>query len=475
MGITKLMHIKERKSGNKAAGLINCIYYILNPEKTQNKRLVGGNCGKDEEEIYKKFLDTKKTYGKAGGRQGYHFVISFPPEENVSVQTCMNVMSDFVDEYLKDEYDAVFTVHDDKDHMHGHLCFNSVNSITGKKYRYEDGDWEKYIQPITDRIAERYGLSRLEFIRAGEEEDIDWDAKIKQDIDECVRKSKDYEDFKNRLKKEYGYKLREGISKKYGPYLAYHPLGKANAVRSYRLPKQYQPYDIKRRIELKEQTVIFVPIIKEYYCSNFFIQRAKYIKWSQMSLYQRENLKKIYKAKMLYHSGKVGTTWETERNNRTINKMLAQHKFLAEHRINTSEDVEKWKIYLSEMLKQKNKDLRKCRKKYEDFLKGEPSLFELYEKLIMSKNKELSPKEKNKVTEIEEMLESNYVGEMYQEYMDAYNDIKKSKEKIKRDLRTIRGIATDLSYFTVQKKRNLEKQKSEYVQKKDKKKSKQKE
>lgn len=93
----------------------------------------------------------------------------------------------------------------------------------------------------------------------------------------------------------------------------------------------------------------------------------------------------------------------------------------------------------------------------------------------MSKNKELSPKEKNKVTEIEEMLESNYVGEMYQEYMDAYNDIKKSKEKIKRDLRTIRGIATDLSYFTVQKKRNLEKQKSEYVQKKDKKKSKQKE
>ena len=87
MGITKLLHIKERKTGNAARGLLNAIYYILNPEKTQNKRLVGGNCGRDEEMIYQKFIDTKSAYGKLDGRQGYHFVISFPPEENVSTTT----------------------------------------------------------------------------------------------------------------------------------------------------------------------------------------------------------------------------------------------------------------------------------------------------------------------------------------------------------------------------------------------------
>ncbi len=466
MGITKLMHIKERKKGNKAAGLLNCIYYILNPAKTQNKRLVGGNCGKDEEEIYRKFLDTKKSYGKEGGRQGYHFVISFPPEENVSAQTCMNVMSDFMNEYLQDEYDAVFAVHDDTDHMHGHLCFNSVNSITGKKYRYEDGDWEKYIQPVTDRIAERYGLSKLEFVGVDEEEDIDWDAKIKHDIDECVKKSDSYEDFKSRLKKEYGYKLREGMSKKHGLYLSYHPPGKRKAVRSYQLSKQYQPYDIKRRIELREQPVIIVPVIKEYYCSNVYIRRAKYLKWNQMSLYQRENARKIYKARMLYHRGNGVSNWENARISRDINKLLSQHKFLFEHNVKTEEDAEKCKEYLSDKLKTLNGNLRKCRKKYKDFLKGEPSLFELYEKIVVAKEKELTLEEKKKVSEIEDMLETNYVGEVYQEYMDELNTIKMSKDRIKKDLNTIRGIATDLSYFKVWKNRERIKQKGEDVQKK---------
>lgn len=47
--------------------------------------------------------------------------------------------------------------------MHGHIVFNSVNRMSGYKYRYENGDWEKYIQPITNKICEKYGLPPLEF------------------------------------------------------------------------------------------------------------------------------------------------------------------------------------------------------------------------------------------------------------------------------------------------------------------------
>ena len=36
MGITKLMHIKERSKGRMNQGMINAIYYITNPEKTDN-------------------------------------------------------------------------------------------------------------------------------------------------------------------------------------------------------------------------------------------------------------------------------------------------------------------------------------------------------------------------------------------------------------------------------------------------------
>lgn len=40
--------------------------------------------------------------------------------------------------------------------------FNSVSFRDGKKYHYKKGDWERYIQPITNRLCEEYGLSTIE-------------------------------------------------------------------------------------------------------------------------------------------------------------------------------------------------------------------------------------------------------------------------------------------------------------------------
>lgn len=452
MGITKLLHIKERKTGNAARGLLNAVYYILNPEKTQNKRLVGGNCGRDEEMIYQKFIDTKSTYGKFDGRQGYHFVISFPPEENVSTTTCMNVMSDFMEEYLKGEYDAVFTVHDDQEHMHGHLIFNSVNSITGKKYRYEDGDWEKYIQPITDRIAERYGLSRLEFIREDEELDIDWNEKIKEDITECIQKSKDYEDFKKKMQTEYQYNIREGYSKKHGLYLSYKPKGKRSAVRSYRLPKYCQPYDISRRITLKQQSIFIMPapVVRTYYYSNAFYQRntKRCLRWNEMSIYQKAFARQVYKAHKLYKTVNSNKQWENERIITGINRKMKQLQFLQYHNISTIEDVNILKQDYSDRLRNLNKEIGKTKRKYSDFTNGQPSIFNTYEEMITLKRKEvLSTEEIEKVNELEELLEQNYVGEVYQEYQDELSNLYSEKDKIKKNMKLIRGISSDMVYL----------------------------
>ena len=35
--------------------------------------------------------------------------------------------------------------------MYKRQVFNSVSFVDGKKYRYEKGDWAKYIQPITNK------------------------------------------------------------------------------------------------------------------------------------------------------------------------------------------------------------------------------------------------------------------------------------------------------------------------------------
>lgn len=120
MAITKLMHMKESPDW-KPKHLWNAIRYILDPNKTDNGRLVGGNSGKKPKEVLDNFLETKEAFGKPDGRQGYHFVISFAKGETDEA-TAYEVIREFCEEYLGDDYDYVFAIHNDTAHKHGHIA-----------------------------------------------------------------------------------------------------------------------------------------------------------------------------------------------------------------------------------------------------------------------------------------------------------------------------------------------------------------
>ena len=134
------MNIKQGKMGG-GKHLSNSIRYIMNPKKTEDGKWIGGNAGVTSDEVYQMMMDTKMDWDKLEGRQGYHFVISFKPGE-ATEEIAYQVLKEFCEEYLGDNYDYVFSIHNDHDHMHGHIVFNSVNRISGYKYRYENGDWE---------------------------------------------------------------------------------------------------------------------------------------------------------------------------------------------------------------------------------------------------------------------------------------------------------------------------------------------
>lgn len=102
-------------------------------------------------------MDTKVTFGKTDKRQGYHIIISFVPGETTE-EIAFDIVERFAKEYLKDEYEAVYAVHNDKDHMHAHLIFNSVNLVTGVKYEYRKGEWKRRMQPITNKLCKEYNL-----------------------------------------------------------------------------------------------------------------------------------------------------------------------------------------------------------------------------------------------------------------------------------------------------------------------------
>lgn len=160
MAITKCLHMKQAKTGYPAKHLANGLRYIMNPEKTEHGRYVcGHNC--IPEQALSQMVDTKRHFGKLDKRQGYHFILSFE-EDEVSEEEAFQVVGEFVAEFLGKDFEAVYAVHNDTDHIHGHIIFNSVRCTTGYKYDYKNGDWENSIQPLTNRICREHGLSVLE-------------------------------------------------------------------------------------------------------------------------------------------------------------------------------------------------------------------------------------------------------------------------------------------------------------------------
>ena len=156
MAITKILHINEVDMCNPARHLEQALDYIQNPEKTNGNVLVGSiNCL--PETAFEQMMDTKMTFGKMDKRQGYHIIISFVPRETTE-EIAFDIVERFAKEYLKDEYEAVYAVHNDKDHMHAHLIFNSVNLVTGMKYEYRKGEWKRRMQPITNKLCKEYNL-----------------------------------------------------------------------------------------------------------------------------------------------------------------------------------------------------------------------------------------------------------------------------------------------------------------------------
>lgn len=216
MAITKIMNIGAGKKGKITNHLKNALDYIMNEAKTESGVLVGGwNCVPNL--AFEQMVGTKELYGKTGGRQGYHIVISCPPEEGTPEQL-LELMKEFAQEFLGDDYEAVYNVHVDKEHCHGHLVFNSVNMNTGKKYEYKKGDWKYEIQPITNRLCEKHGLSIMpaeyskdpvNMNRKQWEKEQSWSGFIEADVKYCRGVADDYEHFLYLLE-ELGYVLKQG-------------------------------------------------------------------------------------------------------------------------------------------------------------------------------------------------------------------------------------------------------------------------
>ena len=216
MAITKTMHMKASGKGKIDVHLEHAINYILQPKKLGNANLTGGiNCL--PEMAYRQMKATKQMFGKTGGRQGYHFVLSLKPGEGTP-ELMYDIAIRFAEKAFGGEYETVVAVHTDRNHLHAHIIINSVNMVTGYKFQYHEGDWKYKFQPITNKLCDEYGLHIIPAEYSKEPKNMarpQWEREqvfskwIEQDARFCALNAENMEHFIFLLEKQ-GFEIKQG-------------------------------------------------------------------------------------------------------------------------------------------------------------------------------------------------------------------------------------------------------------------------
>ena len=345
MAISKILCIGSCGAGYAGKHLRQALDYIAEPEKTGGGRFVGAlNC--QPERAYEQMRETKEQFGKMGKRQGYHLILSFA-EGEVDAETAFEIVGRFAEEVLGRDYEALYSVHDNTDHIHGHIVFNSVSFRTGNKYRYKKGDWAGKLQPALDRLCEEYGLSVLarpkdrqpipggdEGRKAHGDRPGAWSEMIRRDIDACIRLEEDYEGFLFRLA-ELGYEIKNQDGKG-GKYLAVRPMGHTRFRRCKTLGEDYGEERIRERIQKetlsegrRPETRMEPKIVR---CRFRRYKRAK------LSEVQRRYLAKLYRLGRL-KKRPYSQMWKYRNEIRNLKKLQEEYLFLVQKGIRTEADA----------------------------------------------------------------------------------------------------------------------------------------
>ncbi|MEG1958127.1 MAG: relaxase/mobilization nuclease domain-containing protein [Lachnospiraceae bacterium] len=398
MAITKLMNMKVSKNGKIDVHLKNSIAYILNPKKLGDANLAGGiNCL--PELAYEQMKSTKVLFGKIGGRQGYHYVLSLKPGEG-DPQIMYDIAMRFAEELFHNEYEVVVAVHTDRDHIHAHLVFNSVNLINGYKYQYHNGDWQKMIQPITNRLCQEYGLhiTPAEYVKEPQnvarpqwEKEQQYNQLIKDDVLYCAFRAESMKHFLFLLGK-LGYEVKDGA----------HIAVKAPGMKRFRridtLSDDYTRDNLESLIKYSDSQF---SSRKNVIPSYVFVRRAK------LTPLQKKYYAKLYRRQLIvkqpfkYHSAYL------QEEIRKMHKLQEEYLLLVKYDVKELSDVS----VAIELLQQKEQDISQKQKLLyakrdseksrcktaEDFMRFEASADGYHEQLEILKTDKKNVKSDRKI------------------------------------------------------------------------------
>ena len=243
----------EKTDGSKYTdtelqALADVIDYAEDGAKTHNKVYVSGinlspNIARNQ------MVMTKLQFGKTDKILAYHGYQSFLSGE-VTPDQAHEIGVELARRLWGDRFQILITTHLDKEHLHNHFCLNSVSFVDGKKFR---GGSKAYWQmrAESDKICAEYGLSVIKNPSKGKNY-AEWKAEhdgrptirgqIKEELDEIIKCSYTYEQFRKILKQR-GYEVKRDVK-----YVALKPAFSQRYIRLKSLGKNYSEEAIRQRI-----------------------------------------------------------------------------------------------------------------------------------------------------------------------------------------------------------------------------------
>ena len=163
--------------GKKYRGRL--IKYILNPDKTDNLKLVSDfgmsnyldfPSYKEMVEMYNvNFTNNDKLYESRNDRQekhqqnihAHHLIQSFSPEDNLTPEEINRIGYETMMELTGGRFRFIVATHTDKNHLHNHILINAIDRNSDKKLIWNYA-LERNFRMISDRISKIAGAKIIE-------------------------------------------------------------------------------------------------------------------------------------------------------------------------------------------------------------------------------------------------------------------------------------------------------------------------
>jgi len=254
--------VVEVSATKRMSALVN---YAANPKKVgviSTLNMVNSN---NASQVRREMYNTRKSYNKNGGRQGFHIIQSFEGWE-CSVEEANRIGRELAQKIAGD-FECVIYTHVNTKNVHNHIVINSVSFRNGKKFHqtnYKSGKSKPgsvnlvQIKQESDKLCRENGLTVVnkptKVRKSMAERQLEargeksWKIDLRAAIDEAKISTTNFAEFKNKLEKE-GIKVNER-----GKNISFQYPGQKHNIRGKTLGEAYTTAEITKSLS-KEKII----------------------------------------------------------------------------------------------------------------------------------------------------------------------------------------------------------------------------